>query len=375
MNSFKGKVFQVSEFNEFISLYLEEVGEVVVEGEITELKLSQGKWVFLTLKDENASLPVFSVLYKISTFNSLAEGMLVKVRGVARLHQKSGRFSLFAESILPSGEGALKAALEQLRRKLEEEGLFAPARKRTLTPFPSQIAFITAKDSQAQADFLKILKHRQGGLTIHFLPIQVQGSESVKSILRAFDYLEANFEKLDAVVLVRGGGSLEDLASFNDEAVVRRIFASRFPVVTGVGHENDWTLADLVADVRASTPSNAAELLVFSREELLFKIESGLKHLKSKIDSEFIKKKNLIRYFGNMLSVHLRSYEARLESLLRVLNSLDYQRVLKRGYSITLDSKGRVIRNSCQTKIRESIITKLAEGQITSVVNKLNHEK
>lgn len=364
------KIFKVTEFNQFLSVYLEQIGSVVVEGEISELKLSQGKWVFLTIKDESASLPVFSILYKISNFSGLSEGMLVKVYGAPRLQQKTGRFSFFAENIVPSGEGALKLAFERLKKKLEKEGLFSPERKRPITKYPKEIALLTAPGSQAYADFVKVLKQRIGGVKIYFLPISVQGMDSVGSIIGAFDYLEQHYKQLDAVVLIRGGGSLEDLQSFNDETVVRRLFSSLFPVVTGVGHENDWTLSDLVADMRASTPSNAAELLTYDREELKYKLQSSLEQMQRKIEYSFSHKQRLIKSFANLLSVYYRSYDDRLKSLVRVLSSLDYQQTLKRGFSITLNDQGKVIKSVSEVSLGESIISKLAVGELLTVVSK-----
>jgi len=370
MTATEFKVFKVSEFAEFISLYLEQVGRVTVEGEISEFKVSQSKWLFITIKDSHAALSVFAVLAQIPNVHSLSEGMLVKVTGRARLYAKSGRFSLFAESIVPSGEGALSLALAQLKLRLTTEGLFRVERKRSLPSFPQTIALLTAKGSQAEADFLKVLQERQGGLTIYFCPIIVQGSEAVKSILGGLDLIERRLKKVDAIVLVRGGGSLEDLSAFNDERVVRRLFTTSAPVIVGVGHENDWSLADLVADLRASTPSNAAELLVRSRLEISLRIEASLNLLAEKISTRLKQKKQFLNYFFSLLQFKLESYQDRVDSLLRSLSNLDYQRVLKRGYSLTFNSEGKLLRDLNKVKLTDHIITKFHLGRLTSQVIK-----
>jgi exodeoxyribonuclease VII large subunit len=353
-------------------VYLEQIGTVTVEGEISELKLSQSKWIFLTIKDQSASLSVFAVLYQIPNFHSLSEGMLVKATGVARLYQKTGRFSLFAESIVPSGEGALSQALAKLKARLTAEGLFAPERKRALPFFPQRIALLTAKGSQAEADFLKVLKARQGGLTIYFCPIKVQGNEAVQSILKGLEVVEKKIKKIDAVVLIRGGGSLEDLSAFNDERVVRRLFTLHSPVVVGVGHEKDWSLCDLVADLRASTPSNAAELLVRSRSEILFQINALLTNLTEKISIRVNQRRQFLNYFFNFLALKLESHRNRLDSLIRSLGNLDYRKVLQRGYSLTFDNQGQLVRDLGKIKLDETIITKFYLGKLTSRVSQKN---
>lgn len=414
------KIFKVSEFNEFVNLYLSKVGEVVVEGEISQIQISQNRWLFMTIKDEDSSVDIFSPKDMIAGYNLLEQGMLVHVYGSPRLYQKTGRFSIFANQIVPAGEGALRIAYEKLKAKLLEEGLFDAARKRRLPEFPEEIGLITADDSQAYNDFVKVLRERMGGLKILFCPIQVQGRDSVKTILGAFDYFNKNLSKIDLIVLTRGGGSLEDLQSFNDERVVRAIFSSKVPVVCGIGHEKDESLADLVADLRASTPSNAAELIVRHRGELARDVDYKISLIEGNI-RRLIKEKNdfvlqrihilssavekqigglreKINKFGMRfeLFVHqiitsgqrinnnlnnlirgniywIEKNKDRLESLTRLFNSLDYHQVLRRGFSITFDINGAVIKSINQVKKGQDIKTSLFNGKIGSRV--LNMEK
>ncbi len=390
-------IFSVSEFNEFIRLYLNQVGEVTVEGEISEIKVSQNQWLFINLKDKEANLNVFGVLDQITNFEILAEGMLVHVWGEPTLHQKSSKFSLRAYEIIPAGEGALKLALEKLKLKLTKEGLFALERKRPLPLFPQKIGLITAKNSQAYADFVKVLTARMGGLKIYFYPVSVQGRQAVSSILEAFAYFNQQMPYLDLLVLVRGGGSLEDLQAFNDERVVRAIFASKIPVVCGVGHEKDITLADLVADLRASTPSNAAELIVRHRQEIGQQINHSVKFMAHQIHQLIREKQQTIQLltnrmksaltqkitaFQNLFSSLIKEFalfqekikqaKINLANLLRLLKNLDYRSLLRRGFSITFDKGGNIIKTIKQVKFNEGISTLLFDGKIFSKVKAIN---
>lgn len=413
------KIFQVSEFNEFINIYLGKVGDVVIEGEIVECKISQNKWLFVTIKDDASSVEVFGVIFQISGYSVLEPGMLVRVYGSPHLYPKTGKFSVYAKQIVPAGEGALKLAFEKLKEMLKKEGLFDEQRKRIIPEFPERIGLITAKDSKAYGDFIKLLGDRMGGLEIFFYPVNVQGKDSAKSIVRAFKYFNSKQSELDSIVLVRGGGSLEDLQSFNDEEVARAIFSSKVPVVCGVGHEDDLTIADLVSDRRASTPSNAAELLVRNRSDVLFEIkhnnqtiynelisllsndnnkirkcvhslENAINYQTSIIRSaisKFIKNfalfkqeitglgQNLRIAKGRVLSgsnFWLKQQQLRIENLVRLLNSFDIQKVLKRGFSMTFDDKGRVLKTIKYLSKGSRITTNLFDGKIGSQVLNVN---
>ena len=411
------KILTVSEFNEFIKSYLSDVGEVAVEGEISEIRVSQNKWLFLTIKDKEASVEVFSVVFKIRNYDVFEQGMLVHVYGKPYLYKKTGKFSIFANQIVPAGEGALQIAFEKLKLKLEKEGLFDPERKRPLPVFPEQIGLITAKSSQAYSDFIKILGERMGGIKIYFYPVQVQGRNSVDSILTAFNYFNKKLANIDLLVLTRGGGSLEDLLSFNDEQVVRAIFSSKIPVVCGVGHEENVSLADLAADLRASTPSNAAELIVRQRTEVLRQVNDSVKFIVSRLNrllkekqyfiyhavarlknssaqkikdvrfliSRFAKECGVFERRVKTVSIEIERkktrliqgiklwqhrYVSKLDNLIRLLKNLDYHRLLKRGFSITMDKCGRILKEIKKVKKNESMDTLLFDGKIYSKVFK-----
>lgn len=411
-------VFQVSEFAEFITTYLNQIGSVVVEGEISQLRVSQQKWLFLTIKDDQSSVEVFGTVYQIPGWKQLEEGMLVRVTGSARLYKKTGRFSLFATDIQPAGEGALRIAFEKVKKQLEAEGLFDQARKRTLPRFPQHLGLITAKGSQAYNDFVKVLGARMGGIHISFYPVSVQGADAVSSIVSTFSAIATQDSKPDVLILVRGGGSLEDLISFNDERVVRAIFASQIPVVVGVGHEGDISLSDLVADLRASTPSNAAELLVEERAVVLAHVRGSIKSIERILAHQLVSDQQRVYLAGDVLQravanqlksfhtvmrafssqfdiyVHqvtkksflyetmadslsknvrfwLHQEQQRLEGLTRLLASLDYRRVLARGYSITRNQHGQLVRSVHDAPRGQDIETMVGDGTIRSTITYL----
>src|SRR3989344_5097375 len=241
----KDKIFTVSEFNDFVNAVLQPLS-AIVEGEVADFKISQGKFVWFMLKDETQALSCFSMVFKIR--EPIEEGMKVKVFGYPRLHGKSGRYSFFVEKLELSGEGSLKRAYEILRAKLEAEGIFADERKRPLPRFPQNIGLVTSRDAAAYTDFITHLNTRFGGLTVQFIPVAVQGQNAREEITAAFDYFNSASNPPDVVVLTRGGGSLEDLSEFNSEDVIRAVFASKIPTVVGIGHERDISLSELAAD-------------------------------------------------------------------------------------------------------------------------------
>lgn len=240
--------------------------EVVIEGEVASFKVNQGKFVFFDLKDSEATIGCFMMLFSLRV--PIEDGMKVLVVASPKLTQW-GKFSLTVKSIRPSGEGAIKKSFELLKAKLTKEGLFALERKRPLPARPERVAVISSTQAAGYADFIKIINDRWGGLNIEVAHVQVQGETAPSQIIRALEYFNTREELPEVIVLIRGGGSADDLAAFNDEPLVRSIAASRVPVLTGIGHEVDESLADLVADVKAATPSNAAQLLVPDRRDIM----------------------------------------------------------------------------------------------------------
>ncbi len=240
--------------------------QVVVTGELSNVRISKGKWLYFDLKDDTTSVKFFGTVFMLP--GPLEEGMLVKVRASPRLHSLYG-FSMNVQSIQPAGEGSIKKAAQLLQAKLSLEGLFDDSRKRSLPYPPARIGLITSRQSAAYADFTKIIDARWGGVAIDVIDVQVQGEPAPRQIVAAIEQFNAMAQPPEVLVLIRGGGSLDDLAAFSTEQVTRAVAGSRVPTLVAIGHEVDISLAELAADLRASTPSNAAEFLVPDRQSEL----------------------------------------------------------------------------------------------------------
>lgn len=277
------EVIGVAELDRRLKRAVESVtGREWVEGEIASLKLAPSGHAYFTLKDEREDAVIECVMYRMNAQRArrhLADGARVQLFGRATLWAPRGRLQLVAEALRPAGRGALLEALEKLKARLAEEGLFSPERKRPLPAEPRVVGVVTSAAGAAFHD-IRSVAFRRGGARLVLCPALVQGDGAPDSIVRALDLLE-RYPGLDVLIVGRGGGSGEDLMAFNDERVVRRIAATRVPVVSAVGHEVDVTLADLAADLRAATPSQAAELVVpdaASRRLLLARQEKHLLH-------------------------------------------------------------------------------------------------
>lgn len=360
------KIFSVSEFIEHINS-LVAVDVYVVEGEISGFNLSQGKWVFFDLKDEKnqAKVGCFAVAFKLKSV--LEDGMKVRVVGMPKVHDKSGQFRINVEMVELVGEGALKRAYELLLKKLASEGLFAEERKRPIPRFPETIGVIASRESAAYGDFGRILGNRWGGVKVILAHVAVQGMVAVPEIVDAFRVFNAAKIKPDVLVLIRGGGSLEDLQAFNSEEVARAIFSSKVPVIVGVGHERDETIADYVADVRASTPSNAAERIAPERKEIAYALGAMRGIILKSIEDNLEGKKNILASFANILQFYVKNSLAKVENLLNLLKSLDPKAVLKRGYAIAR-SGGKILKDASAVAIGDTINVQLSRGAITGKV-------
>ena len=262
------RVFSVAELTAQIrELLAKKFTDISVHGEISNCREAQSGHFYFTLKDERAQ--VRCVLFKQQTRGLKfrpEDGLQVTVRGSISVYESRGEYQIYVESLEPVGLGALQLAFEQLKKKLEAEGLFDAARKKALPMLPSRIGLITSATGAAVRDVVRILTRRFPNVHLTLYPVRVQGEGSADEILEALLHFHKS-RSVDVILLVRGGGSIEDLWSFNEEKVVRAIAALAIPLISGVGHETDFTIADFVADVRASTPSAAAELVVQTRRE------------------------------------------------------------------------------------------------------------
>lgn len=408
------RVYTPSEFVQEVRGVLHEF-QVTIQGEVSGLHINQGRLVFFDLKDDVSRVQCFLLAHELQRIGvELKDGEEIRVIGYPSLYVRSGGFHVKVSDIQLFGKGALQKAFEELKRKFEQEGLFEQARKRALPVFPATIGLITSSDAAAYTDVLRILRNRYPLARVLFHETRVQGIEALPQIVRAFAYFNEHPKSADVLILTRGGGSLEDLQAFNSEDVCRAVFASKIPVVCGVGHERDVTLAELVADVRASTPSNAAELAVPDRAELLVHLGDEVRAQVHIMDARVSAVSHEIRHGARLLEDVFR---ARRENMVRALHhfavtssrmaarivtlqerithtarellgrldvrlgrdrdllahlrlrllSLGPEQVLARGYSMTTVN-GKIVKRVGEVQTGDALVTRLRDGQIESDV-------
>ncbi|HAU66260.1 MAG: Exodeoxyribonuclease 7 large subunit [Candidatus Uhrbacteria bacterium GW2011_GWF2_39_13] len=391
------QVISVGEYLELVNQTLKYIPSATlqVEGEVSDYRVAQGKWVSFDLKDETteAVLKCFMTTWQLKT--PLEDGMRVQVKGYPKVYERFGTFKMNVQDVELVGEGALRRAYELLKKKLETEGLFDISRKRSLTRFPQRIGLITSRDAAAYGDFIRILNNRWGGVHLLFAHVHVQGKEAVGEIVEAFSFFNklSSEQRPDVLVLTRGGGGLEDLHAFNDEDVARAIYASVIPVVCAVGHERDESLADFVADVRASTPSNAAERVVPSRQDVLYEIETLTRHMESRLSDVIQDYSYVIERATQLIGFILEQQKQRLlrategilfatqqwfmrmktkrEAYERILRQVDPKRVLSRGYSLVF-SHGTVVKEATQLEVGGEITVQFASSLAEARVLRIN---
>ncbi len=386
-------VLSVGQYLQYVNDTLAQIPskETVIEGEVSDFRVAQQKWVSFDLKDEKeqAVLKCFMTVWQLKV--ELEDGMRVQVKGQPKIYERFGTFKMNVQDVAPVGEGALRRAYELLKKKLEAEGLFDASRKRALKRFPERIGLVTSRDAAAFGDFLRILNNRFGGVSVDHAHVHVQGRQAVEEIVGVFSYFNELEEELrpDVLVLTRGGGGLEDLHAFNDEQVARAIYSSKIPVVVAVGHERDESLADFVADVRASTPSNAAERIVPSRKDVLYELETMARHMQDRIEGEVAQKSRLIEHATSLVSFVLERQKERfrtiyeqfevgtsdwlvlirsdLEGLGKILRQVDPKRVLARGYSLVTVG-GSVVTDASELEVGQEIAVQFAKGSVDAEV-------
>ena len=302
---------------------------VIIVGEVAEFGISQGKFAFFKLKDDSATISCFMMAFKMAA--PLENGMKIRVLATPRVRDATGFLSLNVAKYQPVGEGSIKKALELLKKKLEKEGLFDRAKKRRLPETVQRIAVISSVDSAGYRDFIKILGERAGGLEIEVINTAVQGLSAPGEIIRALKKFNERADA-DVVVIVRGGGSKDDLAAFNDEGLARTIRASRLPVLVGVGHEVDESIADLVSDVRASTPTHAAQLLTPRDRRAVVR---DLGAMVAQMESIMLRSVRVVPdEIRRILDDGVYELSRSLVSAKAVLAELNPEKVLERGYAI-----------------------------------------
>lgn len=370
--------------------------EVWVEGEISNLSAPHSGHIYFTLKDEQSQ--VRAVLFRSAQRHLrflLEQGMQVICRGRLGVYEPRGEYQLIAEYVEPKGIGALQKAFEELKAKLAKEGLFERERKKPLPVLPRRIGIITSPTGAAIRDILQVIRRRHPRVEILIHPVPVQGVEAAPAIVEAIRFFNRE-RTADVLIVGRGGGSLEDLWAFNEETVARAIAASQIPVISAVGHETDYTIADFVSDLRAPTPSAAAELVVESDMHLRDTVRSLQSRLAMSIQQQVARYRTavdhavrllgdpgrrleqygqrideLLRRLGLGLRHHVRRDRERLSSLAAALDHLNPLGILSRGYSVTRKlPEGAIIKNASQIDEGDLVSTTLHHGEVISRVEK-----
>lgn len=392
----------VSQLNTYVKSLIENdprLTIVSVSGEISNFKnhFSSGHWYF-TLKDQNAS--VRCVMFRSAASRvkfEVSDGLAVVIKGRVSLYEKDGQYQFYAEEMHPVGEGDLALAFKQVKEKLEAEGLFDPESKRSIVRFPKRIAVITSDTGAAVKDIFNITNSRYPSCEIVMCPVLVQGDMAACDMIKTLDRVYA-LNNIDTIIIGRGGGSAEDLHCFNDEALARKIYESPFPVISAVGHETDFTICDFVADVRASTPSHAAELATPDTKDLSRRVQSLFDLLKSKVTLKYgnyntrlnilqgkVSPVNIERVFekkqldidrltdkiANHVNGRLQAYQTTAAQLAARLDALSPLKVLSRGFSVV--SKGKSAVTSTDNVIPgDNLNITVCDGNIECTVTKIN---
>ena len=391
-------ILSISQLNEYIRGRMDSdplLTQVAVRGEISNYKLYPSGHHYFTLKDETSALKC--VMFKGNAMRLRfrpENGMKVIAMGKISVFPRDGAYQLYCSAMAMDGIGDLYAAFEQLKRKLEAQGLFDPSHKKPLPKYPGTIGIITSSAGAAVHDMLRILRKRYPLSNVRLLPVRVQGAEASGEIAAAIDY--ANYWHLaDLLIVGRGGGSMEDLWAFNDERVAHAIYRSEIPVISAVGHEPDVTISDFVADLRAATPSNAAELAVPDQDALRQSLDSmteamaaglnrqvraALQHLdvlsKSPAlrspDSYLQQREQSLELLKNRLvSAQNQNLTRKNQQYIAAVSKLDAMsplKVLSRGYAMTQNGQGDVIRSVKQVELGERITVSLSDGKLSATV-------
>lgn len=338
---------------------------ITLVGEVASFKINQGRWVFFDIKDEGSTISCFMTLFQLRM--PIEDGMKIRVRGVPKL-TKWGKFSFTVNSISLVGEGNIKKAYEILKKKLGDEGLFDSRKKRLLPEYITKLGIISSTGAAGYADFIKIVNSRWGGMEIKVAHTQVQGMDAPDQIIRAIHFFN-EYEDVEVIAILRGGGSADDLSCFNDEKLVRAIVGSKIPIVTGIGHEIDESLADLAADVRASTPSNAAEMLTKDRKAIKKQVKIMTENIGSFIISKIFEEERIgkgkILDVKELMGIKINEAIRNLGSYIRMLESVNPENVLKRGYAIVrgdIDT-GNVVKITTFRKNIKAVVKEVYERQ------------
>lgn len=394
-----GETWSVSELTRYIRELFEidfRLQDVEVTGEISNFTQARSGHLYFTLKDENAQLKC--VMWRSAAGRlrfTPQDGDAVVANGRISVYEAGGVYQLYAERLAPLGRGDLAVAFEQLKQRLDAEGLFASEHKQSIPAFPRKIGIVTSADAAALRDMLNVLQRRFPQVQVLVAPTLVQGRDAPPLIVRALQWLDGRHD-IDTIIVARGGGSMEDLWAFNDESVARAIFAARHPVISGVGHETDFTIADFVADLRAPTPSAAAELAVPDMAEIEANIQAWRQRLTGVMQERVQQQRWRLQTTMRSLShfnprqrvdnnrQRLDSLTIRLDTVVRqqldraagrlavahsALRGVSPQATLARGYAIVRDEQGRVVRSVKAAVPHTRLSVQVADGRFAATVS------
>lgn len=360
----------VTQLNEYISRVLQTdplLGNISVTGEISNLKYHSIGHVYFSLVDEGSKINCFlPSSYAAKLQWQLGDGMEIVVQGYVNVFKKGGTYTLFVRSIQVSGEGNLAQAFQILKDKLNREGLFDTAHKKQIPTYPKKLGIVTSETGAAAYDILKIIKSRTKLVDVEIFPVLVQGDAAAGDIAGMIDYINQTRDDIDVLIVGRGGGSMEDLWAFNEEMVARAIYNSRIPIISAVGHEIDFTIADFVADRRAETPTAAAEMAVPEDAKLREKIDMYrdglLLNLKNKVSYEKLSVQQQRQTMEILLRKRLDEEKHRLEKARLILEENSPVKILEKGYSVLETMDGHTVTSVAQLKKDGRFVVRMRDG-------------
>ncbi len=408
MNSDARQALPVSAVAELIkNIISQSISRIWIKGEVSNLKIQQNGNIYFSIKDEGAKMNALIMKFSKARPDAeqLKDGMEIVIYGNVSYYAKEGYISVFVEAVQLVGEGGLKQKFEELKNKLFKEGLFDAKYKKPIPSFPRVVGVVTSPSGAAIQDILQVTGRRFSNVHILVFPAAVQGENAAEEISRAIRAANRFYDKIDVLIVGRGGGSLEDLWCFNEESVARAIFNSKIPVISAVGHEIDFTIADFVSDQRAPTPSAAAELVVRDKSEIVrhldnlktrleYQVQGKLEIFRRQLDTRgnealryilenkmsdlSLQLDNLTIRFQNQLSRYFKDHRHRIEVLKEKLHTLNPLNTLSRGYSITYairDKKTLSLSDSTQAQVGDILRTILHKGELISIVNEQGIKK
>ena len=395
-------VTQITQYIKNLFAADSQLNSLRVSGEISNFKHHSSGHMYFTLKDAKASLRcVMFRSYNARLTFKPSQGMNVVVGGRLSVYERDGQYQMYAETMLPEGVGSLFAAFEALKKRLAAEGLFAVERKKPLPKLPARIGVVTSPTGAAIRDILTTLSRRFPQAEVLVIPVLVQGPDAPQQITEAIQFL-GEIDDVDVMIIGRGGGAIEELWAFNEEVVARAIAASEIPVISAVGHETDFTIADFVADVRAATPTAAAEIAVPDQREILQFLDATKQRMTAKLsakldhDRRYLERlassrvlmrplerleqynqgiDNLSARLEARMKYLLQGYQSQVKGLEGKLSALSPEAVLARGFAICLDDKGDVVRDAARLQPNDVLKLRLQYGHVTTRVEETDTEE